>query len=393
MVNSRAAMNTRWLTRNRIWLALYRQGYDIRVEYKLPGISTLIDSYFDKPYYACLKSIYDFLLRRDMPSTGRNKEKIGHSGRLEDCDVFLACSNQVIELDEQHHFSRLRGEVLDMYPDDLPLAFNRKLYRQKCNNEMPAKAAGIWNDVLRDFLPWIAGINPTARIDVSAVSQDGISRSDRDILKQVFTTDTKLEFHTNRKGTIHQERDKGNVDEEKNLIYRYLLDRYDVVYWGYPTGLKASLNDYLEMKEVHPLLHHIYSGLEGHRGRVIKTGQQSLAPCDIYIPEEHRIVELDEFRHFSILRSVALQHYPDRLQTAFDREEYTTLCEIVRAKDDTPSYRDEQRAWYDTIRDFATMIDSKYRPVIRVPLLRSRKAEINLDKETLIKRMEDSLRI
>ena len=45
MDNSRAAMNTRWLTRNRIWIALYRQGYDIRVEYKLPGISTLIDSY------------------------------------------------------------------------------------------------------------------------------------------------------------------------------------------------------------------------------------------------------------------------------------------------------------------------------------------------------------
>ena len=388
---SSAAMNTRWLARNRIWIALYRHGYDIRVEYKLPGISTLIDSYIDKPYYTHLRRIYDFLLRQDMLLNGRNKEKIGHSRRLEDCDVFLACSNQVIELDEKHHFNMLRGEVLDMYPDDLPLAFNRKLYRQKCSNVMPPNTVSIWNDVLRDFLPWIAGINPTARIDISAVSQDAISGSGQEILKNVHSTDTKIKFHKNREGGIQKERDKDNVDEEKNLIYRYLLDRYDVVYWGYPTGLPASLDGYYEMKGVYPLLHQIYSGIEGHRGRNIKTGQRSLAPCDIYIPAQHRVVELDEYRHFSRLRRVALQNYPDRIQTAFDREEYMMLCEKVNAKDDTPSYRDEQRAWYDTIRDFVPLIDSKYKPVIRMPLLQSRKTDINLGKEALVKRMADSL--
>jgi hypothetical protein len=28
------------------------------------------------------------------------------------------------------------------------------------------------------------------------------------------------------------------------------------------------------------------------------------------------------------------------------------LCEEINAKDNYPPYRDEQRAWYDTLRDF-----------------------------------------
>jgi len=29
------------------------------------------------------------------------------------------------------------------------------------------------------------------------------------------------------------------------------------------------------------------------------------------------------------------------------------LCKRIAARDNHPSYRDEQRAWYDTLRDFA----------------------------------------
>lgn len=37
--------NDFWLKRNSIWIALYRCGFDIRIEYKIPEISTRIEDY------------------------------------------------------------------------------------------------------------------------------------------------------------------------------------------------------------------------------------------------------------------------------------------------------------------------------------------------------------
>ena len=62
----------------------------------------------------------------------------------------------------------------------------------------------------------------------------------------------------------------------------------------------------------------------------IKIGQKKLANCDIYIPEEHRIVELDEVRHFTELRAVALKNYPKELTIAFDKEEYADFCNRIK---------------------------------------------------------------
>ena len=172
-MTNKEVTNHDWLIKNNIWIALYRQGYDIRVEYKIPEISTRIADYEGKPYFKHLKRIYDFLSPYDNSKNFLKTGKIGNSGHLEDCDIFLGRSNQVVELDEKQHFNSLRGEVLDMYPSDLPLAFNRKEYRGKCGKKAigkNGKVVSIWNDVLRDFLPWIAGINPTARIDVTAIS-------------------------------------------------------------------------------------------------------------------------------------------------------------------------------------------------------------------------------
>ena len=391
--------NYDWLIKNNIWIALYRQGYDIRVEYKIPEISTRIADYVGKPYFKYLKRIYDFLLPYANSKNFHKTGRIGHSGHLEDCDIFLGLSNQVVELDEKQHFNSLRGEVLDMYPDDLPLAFNRKEYRDKCRKKKIAKnenIAGIWNDVLRDFLPWIADINPTARIDVATISTSISDMPARAVLDHIKASDKAIEFYEEKKREISSLKYKDslsrNVDEEKNIIYRYLLDHYDKVIWGYPSGQFADLSEYTK-KEVYPYLKKIHKALENQRCRKIKIGRKKLANCDIYILGEHRIVELDEVRHFTELRAVSLKNYPIELALAFDKEEYADYCNRINVKDDDPPCRDEQRAWFDTLRDFFPLIDSKYKPVIRIPLFETKRAVMGLDKEAIIQRLENGLRI
>jgi hypothetical protein len=398
-MTNKEVTNHDWLVKNNIWIALYRLGYDIRVEYKIPEISTRIADYESKPYFKHLKRIYDYLSPYDNSKNFLKTVRIGNSGHLEDCDIFLGRSNQVVELDEKQHFNSLRGEVLDMYPSDLPLAYNRKEYRRKCRKKAIGKnekVVSIWNDVLRDFLPWIAGINPTVRIDVTAISTAVTDIPAHAVLDCIKASDKAIEFYKEKKGEISSLKYKDslsrNVDEEKNVIYLYLLDNYEKVFWGYPSGQFANLSQY-NKKEIYPYLKIIYAALENYRGRKIKIGKKELANCDIYIPGEQRIVELDEVRHFTELRAVALNNFPKELTIAFDKDEYADCCNRIKMKDDDPPYRDEQRAWYDTLRDFFPLSDGKYKPVIRIPLFETKKSALRLDKEAIIQRLEKGLRI
>ena len=77
------------------------------------------------------------------------------------------------------------------------------------------------------------------------------------------------------------------------------------------------------------------------------------------------IVELDETQHFTGARAAALSAYPDSLELGFDRDKWIDLCHEIDAHDDYPEYRDEQRAWYDTLRDFLPLIDG-YKPTQRI---------------------------
>ena len=307
----------------------------------------------------------------------------------------------MVEFDEKQHFNSLRGEVLDMYPADLPLAFNRKEYRGKCGKKKIAKnenIAGIWNDVLRDFLPWIAGINPTVRIDVNAIPASVTDLPTGAVLDCVKALDKAIEFHEEKKGEIsslkYNDSLSRNVDEEKNVIYRYLLDHYEKVFWGYPSGQPTQLDKYAKQK-IYPDLRKIYEALENYRNRKIEIGRATLANCDIYIQGEQRIVELDEFRHFTELRAVALKNYPKELTIAFDKKEYINFCDRIHAKDEDPKklYRDEQRAWFDTLRDFLPLSGGKYKPVIRIPLFETKRTGLQLDEVSIIRQLKNRLRI
>ena len=77
------------------------------------------------------------------------------------------------------------------------------------------------------------------------------------------------------------------------------------------------------------------------------------------------IVEFDESQHFTEPRKIALENYPIELELGFDRKKWIKLCEEIKAKDDDPPLRDEQRTWYDTLRDFLPAIKG-LKPTIRL---------------------------
>ncbi len=72
---------------------------------------------------------------------------------------------------------------------------------------------------------------------------------------------------------------------------------------------------------------------------------------DFFIPSHNLIIEYDERQHFTISRAIALESYPSNIDLAFDRTAWVSYCKAIRATDPTPYYRDEQRAFYDSLRD------------------------------------------
>ena len=57
--------------------------------------------------------------------------------------------------------------------------------------------------------------------------------------------------------------------------------------------------------------------------------------------------------------------YPEELTLGFDRSKWIALCERIHARDNDPLYRDEQRAWYDTLRDFLPSLQN-LQPTVRL---------------------------
>ena len=105
------------------------------------------------------------------------------------------------------------------------------------------------------------------------------------------------------------------------------------------------------MEEIKEPLRAIHSALQNMRGFSDFAKAGRLLRCDFFIPHEQLIVEYDERQHFTIQRAKALDLYPADLSLAFDRQAWITACNSIRATDPNPPYRDEQRAYYDSLRD------------------------------------------
>ena len=90
-----------------------------------------------------------------------------------------------------------------------------------------------------------------------------------------------------------------------------------------------------------------------------------MAPCDFWVPDPGFIVEFDESQHFTIPRKLAFSAYPDEHSLGFSRDRWIFLCEKHNARDNDPPYRDEQRAWYDTLRDLIPSLEG-LQPTVRI---------------------------
>ena len=68
------------------------------------------------------------------------------------------------------------------------------------------------------------------------------------------------------------------------------------------------------------------------------------------------IIEYDERQHFTEQRAKSLAYYPSNRNLGFDKDKWREACENIKATDKDPLYRDEQRAFYDSVRDILALV-------------------------------------
>ncbi len=137
----------------------------------------------------------------------------------------------------------------------------------------------------------------------------------------------------------------------KETVYRLLQTIYGKVEKNFRFEVGTTPEEY-ECSPHHSDLKEIYSALANLRGFTSFVKSPNLTNCDFFIPKPGFIVEFDESQHFTECRRLALEKYPEGMRTGFNRQQWTSLCGELQSRDNDPPYRDEQRAWYDTLRDF-----------------------------------------
>jgi hypothetical protein len=152
-------------------------------------------------------------------------------------------------------------------------------------------------------------------------------------------------------GKLHSER----CGACKDNIYLFLSRIDGNVERQYDLGLPAHPSDYRGVSCFAPL-ELIYEKLQDYRGYGSFVRVDKLPKVDYYLPTRRLVVEFDESQHFTGSRLVSLSHYPSGLSLGYDRRKWMDLSRRLDMKDNDPPYRDEQRAWYDTLRDFSSVV-------------------------------------
>ena len=158
----------------------------------------------------------------------------------------------------------------------------------------------------------------------------------------------------------HNERCKDckiRVEELLNNIYGKAIVNYNL-------KLPSKIDDYAG-SPFEKQLTQIHLNLQKYRGHKIFVKAKKLPNVDFFIPEPGFIVEFDESQHFTKPREIALSYYSGVLTLGFSKDKWVNLCTTLDKKDNDPAYRDEQRAWYDSLRDFAPEI-LKIKPTLRL---------------------------
>ena len=153
--------------------------------------------------------------------------------------------------------------------------------------------------------------------------------------------------------TTHNER----CQECKNVVTAMLKVLYGTVETNKRFQIGA-LPEAFEKSAYSSRLDAIYEALQSSRGFKDFVRASSLPACDYFVPEPGFILEFDESQHFTEHRQLALSQYPSELPMSFDAARWRHLCQQIGARDNEPPFRDEQRAWYDTLRDFLPTVFS-----------------------------------
>lgn len=109
----------------------------------------------------------------------------------------------------------------------------------------------------------------------------------------------------------------------------------------------------------------VHEALGSLRGHATFIKAPRLPACDFFLPDIPLIVEYDESAHFTPARAAALACYPADLEVGFPVAEWRTRCEQLRKEDVQPAYKDEERAWHDTLRDLLPR-RFDFRPTARI---------------------------
>jgi hypothetical protein len=135
------------------------------------------------------------------------------------------------------------------------------------------------------------------------------------------------------------------VIEQKQALQRVLEDRFHEIKINHPF-------DWLVVPEAHAesdLIRRRLERLASHRGFDSFSTPGRALRCDFYLPRANLIIEYDERQHFTEARALTLELYPP-LSLGFDLPRWLNACRDIRAHDNDPPYRNEQRAFYCMMR-------------------------------------------
>jgi hypothetical protein len=183
----------------------------------------------------------------------------------------------------------------------------------------------------------------------------------------------------------HDERCKGCKESVRNFLERI----YGEVRSNYTLGYGALPADFADLP-FHATLQEIYQSLQQFRSQTDFVHTQVLPPVDFFVPNPGFVVEFDESQHFTACRKLALSKYPSNLPLGFNKEKWSRLCNEIDARDNEPAYRDEQRAWYDTLRDFVPVANG-LKPTVRLAARDFVWCSMNPDNESDVKTFRNIL--
>ena len=175
--------------------------------------------------------------------------------------------------------------------------------------------------------------------------------------------------------------------ECKRIVEVMLRKLYRNVESNYKLKVGTHIEDYRD-RPFYNDLEEIFTDLQNYRGYKSFVRTPTLPRCDFFVPNPGFLVEFDESQHFTIPRKQALSHYPDSLKLGFPKEKWIDLCSKIQAMDNDPCYRDEQRAWYDTLRDFLPEIEG-LAPTVRLYSKDMQWCSLDQDRSDDMKRFQN----